>query len=584
MKCFDKMKDDASVIFKKFYEIGDNKLQDQYLFGLVECLSEKKQEKPRKETPRERTAPIIYHVKLLNGERCVICQKCFLHVHSIDRSRIRRITESNAVTSPPPDKRGKQPSANKTPAEILTKIRNHIKTFDAQKSHYSLKDNPNRRYLPEYLNVKRMWKSCVRLYEPEKWAELQSGKKYSGMIKEWQYRRIFQDEFNLSFGYPRTDTCGKCDLLQTKLSIETDIQEKMKVQDELKKHINLADQAYDEMKHDKLIADATWKEQNRLFSQDKCSKDTTDMYSFDFQQNFMAPNFTHGEMYYSRQLNIFNFGVHDHVSNDTVMCIYPETIAKKGGSEVASCLRKVLMKRNSGSRKIIFYSDGCGGQNRNHQIVCFFQGLIHKGIYESIEHKILVRGHTRLVNDRDFGLIQQRMKLERIIMPDDYEKVVKSARSHPSPFAVVQMDTGDFFYYGTLSKTSIKMQFKDQNMNNVAFLTISWFSYGKSEEQDWQTGETVEVNHPSEFWARYTLDRKEEWKKINLLKRNPYDHGVQPKYSGLIPIKAKKWLDIQKQIQYIAKVEKRSYYEGLPHEGTGNDENESESDFCDDSD
>ena len=99
------MKDDASVILKKFYEIGDKKLQDQYLFGLVECSSEKKQEKPRKETPRERTAPIIYHVKLLNGERCVICQKCFLHVHSIDRSRIRRITESNAVTSPPPDKR-----------------------------------------------------------------------------------------------------------------------------------------------------------------------------------------------------------------------------------------------------------------------------------------------------------------------------------------------------------------------------------------------------------------------------------------------------------------------------------------------
>ena len=158
-----------------------------------------------------------------------------------------------------------------------------------------------------------MWKSCMRLYEPEKWAKLQSGKKYSGMIKEWQYRRIFQDEFNLSFGYPRTDTCGKCDLLQTKLSIETDIQEKMKVQDELKKHINLADQAYEEMKHDILIADATWKEQNRLFSQDKCSKDTTDMWyvvcgiSFDFQQNFMAPNFTHGEMYYSRQLNIFNF-------------------------------------------------------------------------------------------------------------------------------------------------------------------------------------------------------------------------------------------------------------------------------------
>ena len=77
MKCFDKMKDDASVIFKKFYEIGDKQLQDQYLFGLVECSSEKKQEKARKETPRERTAPIIYHVKLSNENDVLFVRNVF---------------------------------------------------------------------------------------------------------------------------------------------------------------------------------------------------------------------------------------------------------------------------------------------------------------------------------------------------------------------------------------------------------------------------------------------------------------------------------------------------------------------------
>ena len=32
------------------------------------------------------------------------------------------------------------------------------------------------------------------------------------------YRKIFNNDFNISFGYPRTDTCSKCDKI--KISIE----------------------------------------------------------------------------------------------------------------------------------------------------------------------------------------------------------------------------------------------------------------------------------------------------------------------------------------------------------------------------
>lgn len=30
-------------------------------------------------------------------------------------------------------------------------------------------------------------------------------------VKEWLYQKIFNEEFNLSFGYPRSDTCETCD-------------------------------------------------------------------------------------------------------------------------------------------------------------------------------------------------------------------------------------------------------------------------------------------------------------------------------------------------------------------------------------
>ena len=34
------------------------------------------------------------------------------------------------------------------------------------------------------------------------------------IVKEWLYRKIFNEDFNLGFGYPRSDTCQMCDGLR----------------------------------------------------------------------------------------------------------------------------------------------------------------------------------------------------------------------------------------------------------------------------------------------------------------------------------------------------------------------------------
>ena len=53
-----------------------------------------------------------------------------------------------------------------------------------------------------------MHRLYLEKYEPE----LGEGEK--PQVKEWLYRKIFNEEFNLGFGYPRSDTCEKCDLLK----------------------------------------------------------------------------------------------------------------------------------------------------------------------------------------------------------------------------------------------------------------------------------------------------------------------------------------------------------------------------------
>ena len=53
------------------------------------------------------------------------------------------------------------------------------------------------------------------------------------------------------------------------------------------------------------------------------------MYTFAFQQNLPVPTFNSSEMFYSRMLWVYNFGVHDMSTNDGIMHVWDETVAKK---------------------------------------------------------------------------------------------------------------------------------------------------------------------------------------------------------------------------------------------------------------
>ena len=89
-------------------------------------------------------------------------------------------------------------------------------------------------------------------------------------------------------------------------------------------------------------------------------------------------------------------------------------------------------------RSLISYSDGCSGQNKNHTIISLLADLQRQGVYEVINHKFLVRGHTFLENDRDFSQIEKRKKNPQALVPDDWQKVVREANLR-KPFVVCRI-------------------------------------------------------------------------------------------------------------------------------------------------
>lgn len=86
-------------------------------------------------------------------------------------------------------------------------------------------------------------------------------------------------------------------------------------------------------------------------------------------------------------------------------------------------------------RSLITYSDGCSSQNKNHTIIFYLFDLHKRGIYETLDHKFLVRGHTYLENDRDFTQIDKRKKRSVVYLPEDWSSVIREANLR-KPFEV----------------------------------------------------------------------------------------------------------------------------------------------------
>lgn len=90
------------------------------------------------------------------------------------------------------------------------------------------------------------------------------------------------------------------------------------------------------------------------------------------------------------------------------------------------------------------YSDGCGGQNKNSNVMRYLFSLVYTGRFRYIRHTFPVRGHSFLPNDRDFGRTEvKKRQNERIYTPSQWVDVIKQARQR-KPFDVVEADQSMF--------------------------------------------------------------------------------------------------------------------------------------------
>jgi hypothetical protein len=210
----------------------------------------------------------------------------------------------------------------------------------------------------------------------------------SNRVSDSLYRSIFNNEFNLSFHQPKSDTCKKCDVFSIQQNLPGDHQQ---ITEKLNVHIDESEKTRVQLNADKSRACA----------------DGVLVFTSDLQKTKPLPYLLMNEAYYKRQLSVYNCGIHDCGSGIGYFSMWHEAIASRGPSEIASCIWCWLntMKDNGKLPKaLVAYSDACGGQNRNIVMATFWMFALLNMNLELIDHIFMVSGHSFLPCDEDFGV------------------------------------------------------------------------------------------------------------------------------------------------------------------------------------
>lgn len=239
-------------------------------------------------------------------------------------------------------------------------IKRNILKYKCRETHYSRKDS-SRSYLAPELNLTKMWQRYCE--------ECQRG----GLAKcsLSKYKSVFYKNFNLGFGNPRTDTCSICAEYQIKIKATNDLEAKNDLRTKSRLHNMKAKKFFQILKEEK--------------------EDTVTV-CFDCQQNQPLPKLSIGEVFYSRQVWLYNCLFMQVANNkNTNMAHYTwlETQSGRGANEIASAIRHYLLE------------------------------------LEKDLHYYPIRGHSYMPPDRVFGNIEKDYrKMETITTPSQYYSVL----------------------------------------------------------------------------------------------------------------------------------------------------------------
>lgn len=549
-ECFLKVShSERTRIISEFNRMISRDEQNSYLAGLITVLPIAHR-RPRKDNSGlMNQATYSYRVSVNNlqnnlYEDIPVCFKAFLSIHGITESRVRYIKSSLTKTgASPKDKRGKHSNRpKKTTEETRSAIINFIKSLKGRKSHYSTSDT-DKLYLPEDLNIAKLAKMCK--------IETKLCFSYD------TFREIFNNSFNIGFGFPRKDTCSACDLFEAQKSV---LKESIKnaSSDIIEgKNLELSELETNHFLHTKKAE--KFYSLKRLYKKKSRNHDSIEAIAMDFEKNLPTPNITTNDVYYKRQLSFYSFNIHKLATNDVYFYTYDETVARKGADDVCSMLDHFITNfLDQRVREFVIFCDSCAGQNKNYTVIRYLHYMVSvKKRFDCAKVVFPERGHSYLECDRDMGLINQKSYVET---PSDWREVIENSRKKPSPYNVIDCKTELFKSWTDFLKPTyiMKCPFQTRQIRCLKF-------------------ESNTVKYRNSFFGSY-ITSDIMWRPPKKGKKKRTTQPLKNSYDGPLSVSLKKFNDLQHLKKFLKSPEAQKFYERIP---TGNQEENYEDVYVD---
>ncbi|KAK1942396.1 hypothetical protein P3T76_005895 [Phytophthora citrophthora] len=167
----------------------------------------------------------------------------------------------------------------------------------------------------------------------------------------------------------------------------------------------------------------------------------------DFSQNLTLPSVTStpSQWYFCSLLAVSVFGIFYENEGTQTNYVYDEFASGKGSDQINSMLqhfiRTVLLP--AGKKRLIVYADNCSGQNKNNHVIKFLLAQVHMGIFERVDYKFFVKGHTKNSCDRGFGHIRKHVARQDCWILDD---IVSAVNDSATTNTTVHISRGNTFF------------------------------------------------------------------------------------------------------------------------------------------
>nr|CAH7732169.1 unnamed protein product [Callosobruchus chinensis] len=342
-----------------------------------------------------------------------------------------------------PDKRGRHGKHPKLDAAIKDGVRNHINSIPRVESHYA-RSNTTKQFIEGGKTIADLHRDYLLLCEEKKIPSVNYN----------MYSKIFNEEFNLSFFVPKKDQCDYCTAFE-----QMTTQEKASQLEEYNQHHKEKTLAREEKERDK--------------------SSNKHVAVYDLQATLPCPKGETSNFYYISKLNVYNFTIFNLKTKDVECYVWHEGHAHRGADEIGTCVLKYLESINSSAElqgseiDVVFYSDNCGGQQKNRfMLSAYLYAISHFKYIRSITHKYLITGHSQNEGDSAHSVIERQitrhLKSSAIYTPEQYYTLIRTAKKTGKPYKVTEMCYSDFF---DLKNLVSQMEYNNfsKNTDNDAF-------------------------------------------------------------------------------------------------------------------